>query len=418
MKRKKFLMLGGVAVMTLLLGCSKKETADAVPAGTVWTCTMHPQVREDEPGQCPICGMDLVPVAAGTDATKGEHADHETASQQPVEEVKIDEARNSVASVSLAAVTPLVLQRDLSLVGAISYVPDDKVDYTWYHAGRIEKVLIGWNQREVKKGEPLFEMFSEDAIQDQEDYIDTLRARWLATFYERKNYDTKLEAIRAKLHHIGMTDDQINDLEKNKKVVHTFILRAPVTASILNDLPHVGETFEPGQVILHLANLSKVWFVADVYEKDLGYVKEGQAITVTTPARPGQTFNGTCVYIGRQLDAAKRTVKARFIIDNPKLDLLPDLSASGELKVGMGGAQLAVPASAVIDTGRRKVVYVETLAGKYEMREVALGEEGRNPQGVTYVAIKSGLSEGEKIVISGAFLLDAEAQLGGVNGKR
>lgn len=414
MKRNKFLMLGGMVVMALLLGCSKKEAVDAVPPGTVWTCTMHPQVREDKPGQCPICGMDLVPVAAEAAVPAPEkHAVVAPVSEVPASEVKIDEARNSVASVALATVAPLVLQRNLALVGAIAYVPDDKVDYTWYHAGRIEKVLLGWNQREVKKGEPMFEVFSEDAIQSQEDYIDTLRARWLATFYERKNYDTKLEAIRAKLRHIGMTDSQITDLEKNKKVVHTFVLRAPVTASILNDLPHVGETFEPGQVILHLANLSKVWFVADVYEKDLGYVKEGQVVSVTTPARPGQTFSGTCVYIGRQLDAARRTVRVRFVIDNPKLDLLPDLSASGELKVGMGGAQLAVPASAVIDTGRRKVVYVETLSGQYEMREVALGEEGRDAAGASYVAIRSGLNEGEKIVVAGAFLLDAEAQLGG-----
>jgi Cu(I)/Ag(I) efflux system membrane fusion protein len=243
-----------------------------------------------------------------------------------------------------------------------------------------------------------------------------MRQRWLATFYERRNYDAQLASIRERLARIGFTDEDFKQLDKKGVIRSEFIIRAPQSGTILGVLPHAGERFTPDKVLFHLVPLDEVWFVADVYEQDMGFLKLGQQISIKCPAHPEDNFTGRLVFIDREVDPQKRTVKARFLVANPHHHLLPQLSATGILSLGVQQSILSIPAAAVIDTGKRQLVYVESSPHTYELRPVTIGSEGEIPdQGTTrWVPVLKGLQAGEKVVSSGAFLIDAEAQMQGL----
>jgi len=330
--------------------------------------------------------------------------------------IHLDEARSSVSSIQTTSVETRAVQSKIDLFGEIAFIPDHHIAFSWYYSGRIEKVLIDFNSNEVEEGKPVLAVYSAEAVADQRAYLEILRERWQSSNYLRKIYDTELSSIADRLYRIGMTAGDLSDLEKNGRLQAEFIIRAPHSGSIIGPLPSVGESFTADKELFHLAALDQVWFVADVYEQDIGVLKLGQEIVIKCPAHPDQTFQGKLVYIDRQVDPQKRTVMARFLVPNPKNLLIPQLSATGVLQVGNQKSLLAVPAAAVIDTGRRQLVYVETTPNTYELRPVTIGSEGEIPnEGSTrWVPVIKGLKEGEKVVTSGAFLIDAEAQMQGL----
>lgn len=444
-KPARFVLCATIVILPLLgLGCSPspkpKEDSDA-PASKqakqvqIWTCSMHPQIRQDHPGNCPICGMALVPLHAHDDVaiTNAVESSPQTpsnamsamdsnaaasAQMNPLSEavIHLDEARSSVASIQTSLVENRAVQRKIELFGEIAYINDLHTDYTWYYGGRVQKVLIDYNTTEVSAGQPVMLVYSDEAIADQRAYLETLRQRWLATFYERKNFDSQLASIRERLSRIGLKPEDFQALEKNGRIQSEFVIRAPRSGSILGGFPHAGERFTPDKVLFHLVPLDEVWFVADVYEQDLGMLKLGEQIAIKCPAHPDTTFKGKLVYIDREVDPQKRTIKARFLVSNPKRLLLPQLSATGVLQMGVLTSLLAIPSSSVIDTGKRQLVYVESAPHTYELRPVIIGSEGEIPnEGSTrWVPVLKGLKAGEKVVSSGAFLIDAEAQMQGL----
>jgi Cu(I)/Ag(I) efflux system membrane fusion protein len=244
------------------------------------------------------------------------------------------------------------------------------------------------------------------------------KVRPIGMSYERKNGDAQLHAIEERLVRAGMTPDDFQNLERTGKVRATFLINAPQSGTLLGALPHVGSRFDTDKVLFSLVPLNEVWFVADVFEQDISLLKLGQEIALRCRTYPDQLFNGKLVFIGREVDPLKRTVKARFLISNPEGLLLPQLSAAGSLEIGANEPQLAVLASALIDTGSRQIVYVETSPGAYALRTVKVGAAGElQADGSTrWVPVLEGLAAGEKVVTSGAFLIDAEAQLRGLGG--
>lgn len=412
-----------VLAALLLVGaaaCSKKE---AVSDGRTYTCSMHPQIRQDKPGNCPICGMNLVPMVKENAARPAEtpaaghpegHGPVPSASApepanpsgRPV--VHLGEAREAVASIATVPAGPRSMLKKIQLFGEVEYIGDRHYDYSWYYAGRIQNVLIDFNTTEVEKGRPIYEVYSEAAIADQEAYLDALRERWLSTFYERKLLSTKVEAVRAKLLQAGFTDGDLQALTKDKAVRRTFTLRSPAKGSIVGKLLHRGEQFEAGATLFHVVPLDEVWFSAQVYESDLGYLKLGQGIRVETKSGPGSGRTGKLVFIERTVRPETRTVNARFLVDNPKRELLPGLSAMGTLSVPLRDVAVGVPKAAVIDTGKRKVAYVKTGPGVYEQRLVETGAETEDD-----IEITRGVAAGEAVVTAGSFLVDAEAELQG-----
>jgi Cu(I)/Ag(I) efflux system membrane fusion protein len=440
--RRIFFCASLIAFPLLSVGCNRQpqQGEDAGQkssnAKQIWTCSMHTQIREDHPGNCPLCGMALVPlhsheemltsnsIAAPSQTpavsamTNIQKAPEMSASAEAV--IHLDDARSSVASIQTTPVEKRFVQRKIELFGEIAYINDRHLDYTWYFSGRVQKVLIDYNTTEVSAGEAIMKVYSEEAIAEQRAYLETLRQRWLATFYERRNFDAQLGSIRERLSQIGITDADFKNLEKTGTVQSEFIIRAPKAGSILGGLPHAGERFTADKVLFHLAPLEDVWFVADVYEQDLALLKLGQQISIKCPAHPDEAFHGKLVYIDREVDPQKRTIKARFLVPNPNRMLLPQLSATGLLEMGATKSLLAVPASAVIDTGKRQLVYVEKSPHTYELRPVKIGPEGEIPnEGTTrWVSVTKGLDEGEKVVSAGAFLIDAEAQMQGLPASR
>lgn len=422
-----FLLL--VTLLAFVAACSgKKDGHD--DKDQIYTCSMHPQVRHKGPGNCPICGMTLTPLTTiQPNATKEpvapDSAVAATSSSAPVpldtplrapssNEVVVDAARSSVSSVKIEAAAPRRLVKTIQVFGEIQYISDQHIDFTWYYGGRIEKVLVDFNTTELKKGEPLFEVYSESLIADQEAYLTALRERYLSTFYERDVLSAKIEAAADRLRQVGFDDAALRDLVEKKKIRRTFTVRAPISGSIVGDIPHNGERFTPETVLLHITDLSQVWFNADIFEQDLSALKLGERVHLTSKARPGQTFTGKLVFIDRRVNPEKRTVRARFVVANPKHDLLPQLSATGTLEVTLGDVAVTVPSSAVIDTGRRKLVYVQTDADRYQPQDVEVGGEGQvADSSQLFTAIISGLKAGDKVVTGGAFLIDAEAQLQG-----
>lgn len=412
-----------IAVLAIAVACSaKKDGADS--KDQIYTCSMHPQVRHKGPGNCPICGMTLTPLLTTTPSasdaksatTAPEPATTTLSTPAPAatDHFTVDAARSSVSSIKIEPAAPRDLTRTIQVFGEIQYISDNHVDFTWYYGGRIEKVLIDYNTTELKKGQPIFEVYSESFIADQEAYLTALRERYLSTFYERDVLSAKIEAAADRLRQVGFSDADLKELVTKKKIQRTFVVRSPINGSIVGDIMHTGERFAPEAVLLHITDLSSVWFNAEVFEQDYAALKLGQRIQLTSKARPGQTFTGKLVFIDRRIIPEKRTVRARFVVDNAKHELLPQLSATGTLEIKLGLAPVTVPASAVIDTGRRKLVYVQVSADRYEPRDVQIDGEG-NAAGSNqlFAAIRSGVKAGENVVTGGAFLIDAEAQLQG-----
>ena len=405
------------------------------PAKDLWTCSCHPQIRQNEQGACPMCGMDLVPLRAVSPNGA------ESPEQAQVTTIHLDAVQRTLGNIRLSPVEEKKVRRQVELFGEFSSITDKQIDFTWYYGGRIQKTLVDYNTTEIKEGTPLMEVYSDEAIENQRECLHILmELRWhtqaeqkifesqygtnaegvslVGMTYEGKNMEARLNAMKDRLSRIGMTAVDFDLLESAGKIRETFTINAPESGILLGALPHVGSRFTTETMLFSLVPLKEVWFVADVFEQDISLLKLGQEIALRCRTYPDQLFNGKLVFIGREVDPQKRTVKARFLVSNPDGLLLPQLSAIGSLEIGANQLQLAVPASALIDTGSRQIVYVETSPGTYTLRNVKVGPAGELPaDGSTrWVPVLEGLAAGEKVVTSGAFLIDAEAQLLGLPG--
>jgi Cu(I)/Ag(I) efflux system membrane fusion protein len=413
---------------------------------------MDPQIHQDHPGNCPICGMGLTPLST----TQSSHpAPPSEISSNPVRGVMPEQSmaavihlnalQTSAGNLRTCPVGELMIHPKVELFGEISAIADKQLDFTWYYGGRIQKALVDYNTTEIAEKTPLLEVYSDEAIADQRMYLEMLlhhrqlitleqsnmesqygalsqKIRVVGVSYEHMVNEGNLHAIKERLSRAGMTPWDFEALENMGKLRTTFQVEAPQPGTLLGTLPHVGSHFETDEVLFSLTPLKEVWFVADVFEQDLSLLKLGQEITISSKSYPGQLFHGKLVFIGKAIDPRKRTLKARFLVSNPQGLLLPQLSATGILEVAEGKAQLAVPVSSVIDTGRRQLVYVETSPGTYALRTVKVGSMGDiggmsgmgEGSSMPWVQILEGLKPGEKVVTSGAFLIDAEAQLHGL----
>lgn len=361
-----------------------------------YTCSMHPQVRADKPGNCPICGMTLGPV----------YSSPKNATTPGVEEVHLTNDGIRQAGVQIEIAEKRKLAKELLIFGTIGYNQNLHRDVVSLVSGRIDAQLIDFNQTEVKKGDPLVRLYSPEAISLQKEYLKSLRERWLSTFYERELLTSMIRLSEEELKKIGFTEADLNKIEKDKEVNSHILVRAPVSGSIVGNMVHIGEMVKAEQALYHIVPLDELWFNAQVFEQDLGLLRSGQTVRISTKSFPDQVFTGKLTFIGRTLDEINRTVSVRFTISNKDRKLLPNLSASGRLEIPISGDVPSVPNSAVLDLGTRHVVYLEKGEGIYVARNVRIGFVTQH-----YTQIVEGISEGDKVVSAGAFLVDAQAQL-------
>lgn len=465
-----------VAVAMLLLGvlvgvffaappapAAAKEAASAATAKAaagqgeqeaapqVWTCSMHPQIKLPEPGLCPICNMDLIPLEAGGGGA---------------------EVTMSAEAAALARIETVAVRRDdakvhLRLVGKVSYDETRVARLTAWFGGRIERMYVDFTGTVVKKGDHMLSLYSPDLLVAQQELIQAARDRDRASGPLRDAAEATFRAARDKLRLWGLLDWQIRSVEKRGRPLETVTIFAPMGGVVTHKNAVQGAWVQTGTPIYTIADLSHVWVELDAYESDIAWLRYGQRVQVEVDAFPGQPFAGTIAFVHPVMDERTRTVKVRVHVDNPDLRLKPGMFVRAVAKVPVSGARaaaapglagkfvcpmhpevvsdkakascricgmrlvpaeehwlvgpalsgkqaeppLVIPVTAPLITGKRVVVFVEKVGAAeptYLVREITLGPRA----GDNYVVI-DGLMEGENVVRKGAFRLDSSMQIVG-----
>ena len=360
---------------------------------TIWTCSMHPQIKMNKAGQCPICGMDLIPL---DDEIAEESSDPN--------EIQMSEAAIKLAEIQTAIVQKGQAERTVYLLGTVK--PDERniAELTARFGGRIEKLNINFTGQNVRKGDKLATIYSPVLISAQRELLEALK-------YKETNPGF-YKAARTKLALWDLTEEQINDLEKSGETQYYFSLLSPISGTVTKRDVSIGDYIKVGSPMFEVINLKKVWVMFDAYESDLPWIKNGDEIEFTIQSLPGQNFTGKVKYIDPFINEITRVAKIRVELNNAKLELKPEMFANGLLRSEMESTgDLLIPKSSVLWTGKRSVVFVKVLDRKktsFVYREIILGPKAGN-----FYVVSSGLNEGEEIAVNGVFKIDAAAQLAG-----
>jgi Cu(I)/Ag(I) efflux system membrane fusion protein len=383
------------------------EAAVAPPEATVYSCSMHPQIRQDGPGICPICNMELVPVKAGSGAT-GER------------EISLSAAARRLAELATSRVERKAVAVEVRMVGKVDYDETRVRTIAAWLDGRIERLHANFTGQEVGAGDPLVDLYSPRLFVAQKELLlarDAASATGSGAMQE-----ALLEAAREKLRLWGLSADQIRALEAAGEPSETLTIPAPIGGTVVHKPAREGMYVREGTPLLTVADLAAVWVQLDAFESDLSWLRVGQAVSLTTEAWPGVVLEGTIRFIEPFVDPQTRTAAVRVEVPNRSRLLKPEMFVRAvvqvpvaELKGGYLPSEtgepppLVVPHTAVLRTGRRAVVYVEKEGAEdptYEGRTVQLG-----PRAGDFFIVRSGVEEGEQVVTHGAFKLDAALQI-------
>jgi membrane fusion protein, copper/silver efflux system len=376
-------------------GADASGDADEEPVADFYTCGMHPWVILPEPGQCPICHMDLTPL--DPDKFSGE--------------ISIDPVVTQNIGVRIAPVTSGPIVRTIRTVGTVDYDETRVRDVNIKVPGWIEDLYVDYEGAEVRAGDPLFEFYSPKLYSAQSEYLSSLKMRGQigAEFLP----DTKLDAerliadARVQLEFFDITSEQIEAMEAAGEPSKTMTIRSPYDGVIIAKHANEGMRVDPGMRVYQIADLSKVWVMVSLYEYQLPFVQVGQNATMSLPYIPGQTFEGRVIYVYPYMDEKSRQIRVRLEFENPTGLLKPGMYASIELRSTLARERTIAPRSAVIDTGERQVAFVSLGEGRFEPRDVVMGVETDGG----HVEIIDGLAPGEMVVTSGQFLLDSESRI-------
>lgn len=351
-----------------------------------WVAPMDPNYRRDGPGKSPM-GMDLTAVY-----DDGDEGDKDEAGPS----VKISAAVENNMGVRIARVESGKLWRKIDTVG---YVGLDEARVSHIHLrvdGWIEKLAVSIEGERVKKGQRLFDLYSPKLVNAMEEYTQALRS----------SNQRLITASREKLGSLGVSQKQIKQLSKNRKVPQTISVYAPQDGVVSMMMVRDGMYVKPSTQVMTLADLSSIWVLAEVFESQSEWVKLGQSADVELSFIPGRTWEGVVDYVYPSLDAKNRTLKVRLRFDNPDEVLKPNMYASVSIYGGAKKNVLSVPREALIRTGKNQRLIIAKGKGRYVQREVVSGMESGDR-----VEIKSGINAGEKVVISAQFLIDSEASM-------
>lgn len=366
---------------------------EVIDGEKVWTCSMHPQIRQNEPGSCPICGMDLIPL----EDDNGEGIDPMAITMSPT--------AMQLANVVTAVVGSDPAMKTIRLNGKVQ--EDERLIFsqTTHFPGRIEKLTVNFTGEYVTKGNVIANLYSPQLVTAQEELFEAYKIR--------ESQPNLYRAAREKLKNWKLTETQIDQIIATGKTQDQFPVLADQSGYVTNKKVNLGDYVNRGQTLYEIANLSRVWVQFDVYESDLSWINKGDLIEFNISSLPGQIFKGKIDYIDPVINPKTRVTKARVVVQNNDRVLKPEMFASGEVKAQLGkrSDQLTVPKSAVMWTGKRSVVYVKLTSDQglhFKMREVTLGPA----LGEAYI-IEKGLEPGEEIAVNGTFSIDAAAQLAG-----
>jgi Cu(I)/Ag(I) efflux system membrane fusion protein len=422
-----------LVLVPLLFGsasCMKTSSSGKPSNIDYWTCTMHPSVHSKDPGKCPICSMDLVPVMTKQNETangrEGETAsspgegkmqgmpgmpgmkESETKGGEKPSEFVVPVERQQQIGVRYANVQRKPLFHTIRAVGLV--VPDKTRNWQFVSRvdGYVQKLDVTAPGELVDKNAPLLSIYSPDLLTSEREFVELLRMRDQAKTREARETPQRLiESAKRRLQLWNVTGEQIAELEKTRKAFDTLTLLSPFRGVVQSVPLEQGKNVKVGDMLVEVADLSLVWVWAEFYETELSMLQVGQQIGITTKSYPGEKFEGTISVINPFLDEAKRTARVRIDIPNPDFKLRPGMYVNTELEMDMGKA-LTIPVSAVMPTGTRNIVFVDKGEGKLEPRIVQLGTKYAD-----IYEVKSGLRENERVVASANFLIDAESKVQG-----
>lgn len=406
-----------------------------------YTCSMHPQVRLENPGECPICGMSLIPATANaTKNNKGKKG-------QTTSFVLSEHAR-AMAAVETVSLDLIELEHKVSAVGKVAYNETALSTITTRVDGYAEELYVNFTGIDVKKGDHLVDIYSPDLVVAQQEVLVALRSGEKGAL---------LDSTLLKLSRWGLSEQQLKNLVESRKVTERITLYSPIAGTVIARNITLNAAFKAGDALYQIANLDTVWVYLDVYESQLPWLRYGQKVDLTTESLPGRTFKGMLTFVSPLVDEESRTVKIPVHIENRDHALKPGMFMSATIKAKLSTAGqaaasgvegkytcpmhpqvlsqvagecpvcgmdlqqipkasevaaekiLVVPASAVLDSGKRKIVYLELERGVFQGREVKLG-----PRAEDFYPVISGLSVGDRVAVRGNFLLDSQAQINGV----
>ena len=423
----------------------------AAQAPTVWTCSMHPQIRQPKPGKCPLCFMDLIPIAT-EDGVVGER------------QITFSKEALKLMEVQTTLVERKFVEAEIRMVGKVDYDETRIKNITAWVPGRIDRLYVDFTGITVSKGDHMVYLYSPELISAQAELLQALKASknlspQTSELIKRSTFAT-LEAAREKLRLLGLTKEQIEQIEQTGQPTDHVTIYAPIGGVVTEKYATEGMYITTGMKIYTIADLSRLWVKLDAYESDLSWIRYGQEVEFSTEASPGQVFKGKISFHDPVLNAKTRTVKVRVNVDNPDGRLKPGMFVRGVLRarVAQGGAvmdpelagkwicpmhpsvvkdqqgicdicemdlvtteslyttadepdepPLVIPATAPLITGKRAVVYVripDANKPTFEGREVVLG-----PRAKDYYLVMEGLAEGEVVVTNGNFKIDSALQI-------
>lgn len=364
-----------------------------------WTAPMDPTYIRNEPGESPM-GMELVPVF-----------EEEGEEKVPASVIRIDPVTVQNMGVRLARVKRKPLVRNIRAYGTVAY--DErrmKVVSAWV-GGRINKLYVDFTGVEVKKGDPLVELYSPALVSTQQELILALETRgklWTLGNQEAlKSASHLVEATKRRLLLWGITKDQIDEIERNREVRTHMTIHAPIGGTVIDKKAFEGQYVKEGERLYTIADLSTVWVLADVYEYELPWVRNGMPAEMGLSYIPGKRFKGKVLYVYPYMDEKTRTAKLRLEFKNLRYQLKPGMYANIYLNPRISENSLVIPQEAVIDSGVRKLVFISLGNGKFQPRDVKIGIESAENE----FQVLKGLREGEEIVVSAQFMLDSESRL-------
>ncbi len=454
--RTRYIVLAVMAVAAVVLYAACKENNGTGPAagsggGTLaqaekakpgaekalYHCPMHPTYTSDKPGDCPICGMKLVPVepqekpaAAPPPAPKKKTMYRSTmnpneVSDKPgkdsmgmdmvpfeVEEsgtvtevggriqVKISAERQQLIGIRTATVTSQPIHKLIKAVGRVDYAEPNISIVNIKFDGWVEKLFVDSTGRAVRKGEPLFDIYSPELVSAQQEYLIALKAGSMLG-----ETSSLLNSAREKLRLWGITDSQVEELGRSGQFKKTVTVYSPGPGIVVEKNVLQGQKIMAGENLYKIADLSRVWILGEIYEYELPFIKTGQEAKISLSYYPGESFAGKIIYIYPYLKPETRTNQVRIEVANPGLKLKPEMFANLEIQVDYG-TKLTIPADAVLDAGDSKIVFIAKGDGYFEPREVKLGVRGED-----VYEVLGGVSDGENVVTSANFLIDSESSL-------
>ncbi|TIH11676.1 efflux RND transporter periplasmic adaptor subunit [Marinifilum sp. JC120] len=370
----------------------------------VWTCSMHPQIQLPEPGKCPLCFMDLIPLEKG-----GKSGDEAISLRQ----ISLTSSARKLAGIATTPVERQSVNVETRMMGKVDYDETRIGTITAWTGGRIDKLYIDYTGSSVRKGQATASIYSPELLTAQAELIQSVKAKSALRGSSLKVVkDTAVrteQAAREKLRLLGLSKSQIANIVKRGKAAEHITLYSPMSGIVIKKDVVEGVYVKTGTPIYTIADLSRVWVILEAYESDLPWIKMGMKMTFSTEAYPGKNFEGKVVYIDPMVNEKTRTVRVRLEVPNKGLKLKPGMFVRAVNKEEkQAEKELVIPASAPLITGKRAVVYIAVPGkeGVFEGREIVLGPKAGN-----FYVVKYGLNEGEEVVTKGNFKIDSAIQI-------